>query len=148
MAGQIGHRELAGAIGRTCAVSGPQRSKSACCSKVHGSYPARTIVPVNFTRPSVRTRRGSHPAPSGRPPRGGAKVTWFRYSCEYLGYSREDPGRLITQYLSTFCPLVPPRYPILARCALCSYLHYCTQDSLTARPFIFGNCLCAHDCAL
>ena len=29
MAGQIGHRELAGAIGRTCAVSGPQRAPAA-----------------------------------------------------------------------------------------------------------------------
>ena len=27
MAGQIGHRELVGAIGRTCAVSGPQMIK-------------------------------------------------------------------------------------------------------------------------
>ena len=70
-------------------------SKSACCSKVHGSCPAHTLLPDNFTRPSVRTHRGSHPAPSGRPPRGGAKVTWFRYSCEYLGYSRDDPGELI-----------------------------------------------------
>ena len=29
MAGQIGHRELVGAIGRTCAVSGPQRAPAA-----------------------------------------------------------------------------------------------------------------------
>ena len=29
MAGQIGHRELVGAIGRTCAVSGPQRTSAA-----------------------------------------------------------------------------------------------------------------------
>ena len=70
-------------------------SKSACCSKVHGSYPARTLGPDNFTRPSVRTRRGSHPTPPRRPPRGGAKVTWFRYSFEYRRYSREDSGLLI-----------------------------------------------------
>ena len=73
-------------------------SKSVCCSKVHGSYLARTTRRDKFTRPSVRTRRGSHPAPSGRPPRGGAKVTWFRYSCEYLGTaSRDDPGHLIIE---------------------------------------------------
>ena len=29
MVGQIGHREVAGAIGRTCAVSGPQRASAA-----------------------------------------------------------------------------------------------------------------------
>ena len=69
-------------------------SKSVCCSKVHGSYLARTTRRDKFTRPSVRTRRGSHPAPSGRPPRGGAKVTWFRYSCEYLGSSRDDSRHL------------------------------------------------------
>ena len=88
-------------------------SRSACCSKVHGSYPSRTLGPDNFTRPSVRTRRGSHPAPSGRPPRGGAKVTWFRYSYEYLGYSKENPTVLIiggfsggVRSLSSPCPLV------------------------------------------
>ena len=68
--------------------------KSIHCSKVHDSYLSRTPRPDKFTRPSVRTRRGNHPAPSGRPPRGGAKVTWFRYSCEYRRYSRDDPGDL------------------------------------------------------
>ena len=71
-------------------------SKSTHCSKVHGSYHPRTIGLDSFTRRPVWTRRASHPAPSGRPPRGGAKVTWFRYSCEYLGYSREDSRQLIT----------------------------------------------------
>ena len=71
-------------------------SKSTHCSKMHGSYHPRTIGLGSFTRRPVWTRRASHPAPSGRPPRGGAKVTWFRYPREYLGYSREDPGRLIT----------------------------------------------------
>ena len=70
--------------------------KSIHCSKVHDSYLSRTPRPDKFTRPSVRTRRGNHPAPSGRPPRGGAKVTWFRYSCEYRRYSRDDPGDLTT----------------------------------------------------
>ena len=93
-------------------------SKSACCSEVHSSYPARTIFPDNFTRPSVRTRRGSHPAPSGRPPRGGAKVTWFGYSCEYLGYSREDPGVLITLHYTALV------------CIYYTKLH-CTLHSLT-----------------
>ena len=65
-----------------------------CSKKVHDSYLSRTPGPDKFTRPSVRTRRGNHPAPSGRPPRGGAKVTWFRYSCEYRKYSRDDPGDL------------------------------------------------------
>ena len=71
-------------------------SKSIHCSKVHGSYHPRTIGLGSFTRRPVWTRRASHPAPSGRPPRGGAKVAWFRYSCEYLGYSREDSSCLIT----------------------------------------------------
>ena len=65
-------------------------SKSTHCSKVHGSYHPRTIGLDSFTRRPVWARRASHPAPSGRPPRGGAKVTWFRYSCEYRRYSRED----------------------------------------------------------
>ena len=73
--------------------------KSIHCSKVHDSYLSRTPRPDKFTRPSVRTRRGNHPAPSGRPPRGGAKVTWFRYSCEYRRYSRDDPGDLTTSRL-------------------------------------------------
>ena len=65
-------------------------------SKVHSSYPARFLGPDNFTRPSVRARRRSHPTPPGRPPRGGAKVAWFRNFCEYRRYSRDDPGELIT----------------------------------------------------
>ena len=56
------------------------------CSKVHGSYLSRTPRPDKFTRPSVRTRRGRG--------RGGAKVAWFRYSCGYCRYSRDDPGDL------------------------------------------------------
>ena len=67
-------------------------SKSTHCSKVHGSYHPRTIGLGSFTRRPVWTRRASHPAPSGRPPRGGAKVTWFRYSCEYLGILEKTPG--------------------------------------------------------
>ena len=70
-------------------------SKSIHCSKVHSSYHPRTIGLDSFTRRPVWTRRASHPAPSGRPPRGRAKVTWFRYSCEYLRYSREDSSCLI-----------------------------------------------------
>ena len=69
-------------------------SKITHCSKVHGSYHPRTIGPGSFTRRPVGLRRASHPVPSGRPPRGGAKMTWLRYSCEYLGCSREDPGGL------------------------------------------------------
>ena len=72
-------------------------SKSIHCSKVHGSYHPRTIGLDSFTRRPVWTRRASHPAPSGRPPRGGAKVTWFRYSCEYRRYSREDAGELLNR---------------------------------------------------
>ena len=66
-------------------------SKSTHCSKVHGSYHPRTTGPGSFTRRPVWMRRASHPAPSGRPPRGGAKVTWFRYSCEYLGILEKTP---------------------------------------------------------
>ena len=44
MAGQIGHRELVGAIGRTCAVSGPQRALAA------RKCPVRTLL-----EPSSRT---------------------------------------------------------------------------------------------
>ena len=62
-------------------------SKSTHCSKVHGSYHPRTIGLDSFTRRPVWTRRASHPAPLGRLPRGGAKVTWFRYSCEYGWFS-------------------------------------------------------------
>ena len=66
--------------------------KSIHCSKVHDSYLSRTPRPDKFTWPSGRTRRGNHPAPSGRPPRGGAKVTWFGYSCEYLGLLEKTPA--------------------------------------------------------
>ena len=76
-------------------------SKSIHCSKVHSSHHPHTIGLGSFTRRPVWTRRASHPAPSGRPPRGGAKVTWFGYSCEYLGYSREDSSCLITQGSTT-----------------------------------------------
>ena len=85
-----GRRRIVSDVCRECS------SKSTHCSKVHGSYHPRTIGLDSFTRRPVWTRRASHPAPSGRPPRGGAKVTWFRYSCEYLGYSREDSRDLIT----------------------------------------------------
>ena len=85
-----GRRRIVPDVCRECS------SKSIHCSKVHGSYHPRTIGLDSFTRRPVWTRRASHPAPSGRPPRGGAKVTWFRYSCEYLGYSREDSRELIT----------------------------------------------------
>ena len=58
-------------------------SKSIHCSKVHGSYHPRTIGLDSFTRRPVWTRRASHPAPSGRPPRGGATLSsqkrCFRY---------------------------------------------------------------------
>ena len=71
--------------GRWRIVSGVCRecSKSIHCSKESArfdSHLARTPRRENFTRPSVRTRRGNLPAPPGRPPRGGAKVAWFRYS--------------------------------------------------------------------
>ena len=92
--------------------------KSVCCSKVHDSYLARTPRRDKFTRPSVRTRRGNHPAPSGRPPRGGAKVTWFRYSCEYLGSSRDD-SRELTSRCSTnsnFARLESTRAPCEYSC--------------------------------
>ena len=59
-------------------------SKSIHCSKVHSSHHPRTIGLGSFTRRPVWTRRASHPAPSERPPRGGEKVAWFRYSCEYM----------------------------------------------------------------
>ena len=46
MAGQIGHRELVGAIGRTCAVSGPQRAPAArkCTVRTLLASPARTSL--------------------------------------------------------------------------------------------------------
>ena len=60
----------------------------------NSSAVSRTIGPGSFTRQPVWTRRASHPAPSGWPPRGGAKVTWFRfrYSCEYLGILEKTPA--------------------------------------------------------
>ena len=85
-----GRRRIVPGVCKECS------SKSTHFSKVHGSYqPPRAIGPGSFTRRPVWTRRASHPAPSGRPPRGGEKVAWFRYSFDHLGCSREDPGRLI-----------------------------------------------------
>ena len=80
--------------------------KSIHCSKLHDSYLSRTPRPDKFTRPSVRTRRGNHPAPPGRPPRGGAKVAWFRYSCEYRRYSRDDPGDITNDSASVLVLVV------------------------------------------
>ena len=53
MAGQIGHRELVGAIGRTCAVSGPQRTSAArkCTVRTLLAPPAQTTL---LGRPSGR----------------------------------------------------------------------------------------------
>ena len=94
MAGQIGHRELVGAIGRTCAVSGPQRAPAArkCTVRIRTllAPPARATL---LGRPFGRVER--EPSDAARAtPRGGAKVTW--YPCEYRRYSRDDPGELIT----------------------------------------------------
>ena len=98
-------------------------SKSTHCSKVHGSYHPRTIGLGSFTWRPVWTRRASHPARSGRHPRGGAKVTWFRYSCEYRRYSREDARGLITHpgisRRLAFLPRVPRRRLISAQ-SICS----------------------------
>ena len=84
-----GRRRIVPDVCRECS------SKSIHYSKVNGSYHPRTIGPGRFTRRPVWTRRASHPAPSGRPPWGCAKMTWFRYSCEYRRYCRDDPGELI-----------------------------------------------------
>ena len=87
-----GRRRMVPDVCRKCS----SKSTHCSCSKVHGSYHSRTIGSGSFTRRPVWTRRASHPAPSGRPTRGGAKVTWwFRYSCEYRMNSRDDPGELI-----------------------------------------------------
>ena len=87
-------------------VCGECSSKSIHCSKVHGSYHLRTIGLGSFTRRPVWTRRASHLAPSGRPPRGGAKVTWFRYPCEYRRYSREDASCLMRTTAVSFRSLI------------------------------------------
>jgi hypothetical protein len=88
MADQIGHRELVGAIGRTCAVSCEWSSKNACCSEVHSSYPARTIFPDNFTRPSVRARRGRENFGKTRSRRPNTGVSVFSPSMRHLRGTR------------------------------------------------------------
>ena len=116
-------------------------------SKVHGSscmYHPRTIGPGSFTRRPVWTRRASHPAPSGRPPRGGAKVAWFRYSCEYLGYSREDPGRLVSSCSpASRSSTHPPPYCI---CFVVVKLHYavvlCGAERVKTIRHERPQCLC------
>ena len=97
-------------------------SKSIHCSKVHGSYHPRTIGLGSFTRRPVWTRRASHPAPSGRPPRGGAKVTWFRYSCEYrrlikcLGVFQNTPRTYVNVLNHVTLRRAPRGRPDLAGC--------------------------------
>ena len=96
MVGQIGHREVAGASCRACAESAPQRASTARKCTVRTTLAPPIIGLGSFARWPVWTRRASHPAPAGRPPRGGAKVTWFGDSCECRRYSRDDPRELIT----------------------------------------------------
>ena len=103
--------------------------KSIHCSKVHDSYLSRTPRRDKFTRPSVRTRRGNHPAPSGRPPRGGAKVTWFRYSCEYLGSSRDDSGHLTIQHMPRGLQGESAFKELQSRC---KYLLFLNREEFTA----------------
>ena len=62
MAGQIGHRELVGAIGRTCAVSGPQRASAArkCTVRTLLAPPARTSLlgrPFGRAEGTIRRRQ-------------------------------------------------------------------------------------------
>ena len=62
MAGQIGHRELVGAIGRTCAVSGPQRTPAArkCTVRTLLAPPAQTTLlgrPFGRAEGTIRRRQ-------------------------------------------------------------------------------------------
>ena len=93
-----GRRRIVPDVCRECS------SKSIHCSKVHGSYHPRAIGLGSFTRRTVWIRRASHPAPSGRPPRGGAKVTRFTYSCEYVGILEKTPA---DYSFSARCSLLP-----------------------------------------
>ena len=66
-------------------------------TKVCGSTSVGTILPKSFTRPSVRTHRGSHPVRSGRPRGARRKVAWFMAFTYVLGRSETPPGHLISQ---------------------------------------------------
>ena len=62
MAGQIEHRELVGAIGRTCAVSGPQRASAArkCTIRALLAPPAGTSLlgrPFGRAEGTIRRRQ-------------------------------------------------------------------------------------------
>ena len=90
-------------------------SKTVHCSKVRGSTGVETNFPHQLTRPSVRTRRGSHPTPSGRPRGRPRKMTRFRYFVKYLlrifigfmGTFWHCPCRAVLSFLFTCSPATP-----------------------------------------
>ena len=116
-------------------------SKTVHCSKARGSNSYQTNFPHQLTRSSVRTRRGSHPAPSGRPRGRPRKMTRFKVYTYTLGvYCVLKHPRALNQTVSNGFTDTDSRFHISCNRSLSETAHKRSSAIFDTVP-----CGCEHD---